>query len=407
MNSFIKSLPLVIAILFNSCSSSQKNGQAHNLNTLSWNEMETEAKGKTVSMMMWQGDLLINKYMNTYVKPKVKELYGIELELLNGQGNQIVTTLMTELEASKSKSEIDLCWINGETFYQLRQIEALHGPWVKQLPNSKFIDFENPFIGYDFQQKTDGYECPWGNVQLAIIYNSDKVETPPKSLIEMKEWVKENPGVFTIETGFTGMTVLKSWLAEIGGGRDVLNGDFDEALYNELSSELWAILKEMKPFMWKEGSTFPNSVGQMHQLFANGELWFTMSNNDSEVDNKIAQGVFPESARAYVFEKGTIQNSHYLGIPAHSVNKAAAMVVANFMISPEAQLEKMNPEVWGDGSILSMKKLPKEWQEKFNNIKGRDYAPNREEISEKAIIEPVAEYMIRLSKDFRKYVIEN
>lgn len=406
MKLILRIVLLAQIVLLSACSD-KKAKQETDLSSLSWQEIEAEAKDKTVSMMMWQGDLLINKYMNTYVKPKVKELYGIELELLNGQGNQIVTSLMTELEAGKSESEIDLCWINGETFYQLRQIEALHGPWVKQLPNSEYIDFKNLFIGYDFQQKTDGYECPWGNVQLAIIYNSEKVQDPPKLLAELKEWVKENPGVFSIETGFTGMTVLKSWLAEIGGGRDALNGEFDEALYKELSTELWFILNEMKPFMWKGGSTFPGSVGQMHQLFANGELWFTMSNNDSEVDNKIAQGVFPESARAYVFETGTIQNSHYLGIPAHSANKAAAMVVANFMISPEAQLEKMNPEVWGDGSILSMEKLPEDWQEKFKNIPGRKYAPNREEITEKAIMEPAAEYMIRLSKDFRQFVIES
>ncbi|MGB0431277.1 MAG: ABC transporter substrate-binding protein [Bacteroidia bacterium] len=404
-NSILKLLILLVGVY--SCKHKSTNQVQTPITALNWNQIIDDSKGKTVSMMMWQGDLLINKYMNTYVKPKVKKLFDIELELLNGQGNQIVTSLITELEAGKDESEIDLCWINGETFYQLRQIEALHGPWVKQLPNSEFIDFENPFIGYDFQQKTDGYECPWGNVQLAIIYNSEKVQDPPKSLVVLKEWVKENPGVFSIETGFTGMTVLKSWLAEIGGGRDALNGDFDEALYNELSTELWVILNEMKPFMWKEGSTFPNSVGQMHQLFANGELWFTMSNNDSEVDNKIAQGVFPKSARAYVFETGTIQNSHYLGIPTHSANKAAAMVVANFMISPEAQLEKMNPKVWGDGSILSIKKLPEEWQAKFENVPNRKYAPDREEISEKAIMEPAAEYMIRLSKDFRKFVIES
>lgn len=64
----------------------------------------------------------------------------------------------------------------------------------------------------------------------------------------------------------------------------------------------------------------------MHQLFASGELDFTMSNNDGEVDNKVIQGLLPKTSRAYVLDGGTIQNSHYIGITARSAHKAAAMV---------------------------------------------------------------------------------
>jgi hypothetical protein len=39
-------------------------------------------------------------------------------------------------------------------------------------------------------------------------------------------------------------------------------------------------------------TVFPENVAQVHQLFSNGELWFTMSNNDAEVDSKIAEGLF-------------------------------------------------------------------------------------------------------------------
>jgi putative spermidine/putrescine transport system substrate-binding protein len=42
-------------------------------------------------------------------------------------------------------------------------------------------------------------------------------------------------------------------------------------------------------------TVFPENVAQVHQLFSNGELWFTMSNNDAEVDSKIAERPFPNS----------------------------------------------------------------------------------------------------------------
>ena len=103
---------------------------------------------------------------------------------------------------------------------------------------------------------------------------------------------------------------------------------------------------------------------------------------------------------------GSIQNSHYLGITAHSVHKDAAKVMINFMISPEAQLQKMDPTVWGDGTVLAIEGLPADWQEKLQDLPGRTHAPSRTEINQRALMEPAPEYMIRIFEDFRKEVIE-
>jgi len=72
-----------------------------------------------------------------------------------------------------------------------------------------------------------------------------------------------------------------------------------------------------------------------------------MSFNDGEADNKVAIGLFPKTARAYALETGSLQNTHHLGIVGRSAHKAAAMVVANFLISPATQLEKLKPAVKG------------------------------------------------------------
>jgi putative spermidine/putrescine transport system substrate-binding protein len=344
--------------------------------------------------------------MNNYVKPALARDYGIDLRLLSGQGNEIVGLLMREMEAGVAASEVDLVWINGETFYQLRQIDALFGPFTDQLPNSKMIDWANPFIAYDFQQPVEGFECPWGNVQMILIYDEARLKSPPQNKEALAAWLIDNPGRFTIGNDFTGMTLLKSWLIDFAGGPGTLDGPFDEAKYRQASDSLWAYLKRIKPYLWQQGQTFPNQIAAMHQLFANGELWFTMSNNDSEVDNKILQGVFPSTARAYVPEEGTIRNTHYLGIPKNAPQKAAAMVVCNFLISPAAQWEKMQPAVWGDGTILFMEDLPSPWQEQFTRIPGRQFAPDRSAILSKALAEPDPEYMIRLFEDFRIKIIE-
>lgn len=396
---------VLLIFILSACNNHSDTSQKDPLQ-LSWNDILKEAKGKTVNFMMWQGDPQINKYMNDYIVPAAKDSFGITLHISAGQGNQIVSILMSEKEADKNASDVDMCWINGETFYQLRQIDGLFGPFVSKLPNTQFIDFENPFIKYDFQEPVNGMECPWGNVQLCIIYNKDKVIAPPKNRSELESYVKQNPGRFTIGTDFTGFTFLKSLLIDIAGGSENLKGKFDEAKYKKYSAQLWEYINRIKPYFWKEGKTFPASVSQMHQMFAQGELYFTMSNNDGEVDNKVATNTFPQYVASYVLESGTIQNSHYLGITKSSGNKAAAMVVCNFMISPEAQLKKNLSSVWGDGTILNIEKLSAGIKSKFDSVQNRKYGPKRSDIQPKALMEIAPEYMIRLNDDFRKYVIE-
>jgi putative spermidine/putrescine transport system substrate-binding protein len=139
----------------------------------------------------------------------------------------------------------------------------------------------------------------------------------------------------------------------------------------------------------------------------NGEVDFSMSNNDGEVDNKAQQGVLPDTARAYVLDTGTIRNSHYLGIPINAPNKAGALVLANFLISPEAQLKKAMPEVWGDGSVLAIDQLEPLWKSQFESVPGRVRVPPRSELETKALLEPAPEIMIRLHEEFRKQIIES
>lgn len=357
-------------------------------------------------MMMWQGDPYINAYMNRFVAPNLARRYGVKLRLVGGQGNAIVSLLMTEREAHRAASAIDIAWINGETFYQLRQIDALYGPFVDRLPGARLLDLANRFIAYDFQQPVQGWECPWGNVQMTLIYDTRRMARPPRTKEELAAWIGSHPGRFTFDTSFSGMTLLKSLLIDLAGGEQALAGPFDEARYRRASDRLWAYLRDLKPFLWKRGETFPQQLSQVHQMFANGELDLTMSNNDGEVDNKVLQGLFPATARGFVLDSGTIQNSHFLGVARHAPDLAGALVAIDFMISPEAQLEKMKPAVWGDGTVLDLARLPPAWRARFASLPPRRYGPERSAIQSKALMELAPLYMIRLYDDFRTQIVE-
>lgn len=183
-----------------------------------------------------------------------------------------------------------------------------------------------------------------------------------------------------------------------------MDGPFDDAVYDAASARLWAWVDRVRPHLWRGGETFPTGVAQLHQLFAAGEVDFTMSNNDGEVDNKALQGVLPPTARGFVLETGAIQNTHYWGIPAGAEDKAAALVAIDHLLSPAAQFEKLKPAVWGDGTVLDVARLPAAWADSFAAVPGRRLTPPRAALQPFAVPEPAAEVTIRLAADFRAWI---
>ena len=395
---------LLVCLFMVSCK--QQAVKQDDLSKLTWQQVEAKGKGAQLTMMMYQGDKKVNRYMNEYLVPALQQQYGITLTLVPGQGKDIVNNLMGEKEAGKAKSDIDLCWINGETFYQLRQIDALFGPYTDQLPNSKYVDFDNPVIRYDFQQEIKGYETPWGESFYYMIYDSAKTANPPVSMQQWQAWWQQHPGRFTLATDFNGMTLLKTWLIELAGGSKELDGKFDDQKYQKLSAQLWQFINTNKKYFWKKGETFPAGNTSISQMFGSGELDFTPSFNDADIDNKVAEGVFPAASKAYILQPGSIHNTHYVGITANSGNKEAAMLVCNFLISPAAQIRKNDITEWGSRTVLSYDKLEKNWQQKFDSLPKRKYGITTEQLKSNSIKEPEPEYMLRVFDDFRKKVIE-
>jgi len=400
----IEILLLILFIAFSSCNDDKN--VATDVEKLSWSEIEQQAKGKSVTILMYVASKGLNRYINEYVIPELKQRYGITMNIVNGQGKDIVNNIMSEKEAGKEVGQADLCWINGETFYQLRQIDGLYGPYTDRLPNSKFVDYDNPIIKYDFQEEVKGYETPWSLATFYLMYDSVRVKQPPVSMQDFENYWKANPGKFTIPNDFSGLTLLKTWLIELAGGGNALDGKFDQEKYERYSSQLWAWLNKNKQFFWKKGETFPATNTAASQMFGNGELNFGLSFGLSEIDLRVVEGVLPPTTKPLILKAGSIQNANYIGIIKNSGEKAAAMVVCNFLISPEAQAKKADLAFSGARPVLAYQKLSKQDQAMFDTLTKIKYGLQPSELEGKTIKEPAPTYMIKVSEDFRKYVIE-
>ncbi len=396
-------LASIISVAVSSCASKK---EGSNVDKLSWNEIEQQAKGKQVTLLMYVGSKGLNRYINEYVVPTLKERFGITLNIVNGQGKDIVSNIMSEKEAGQQVGQADLCWINGETFYQLRQVDGLYGPYTSKLPNSQYVDYENPIIRYDFQEEVKGYETPWSVATFFLMYDSARLPNPPVSMQDFENYWRTNPGKFTLPNDFSGYTLLKTWLIELAGGGNALDGKFDDAKYEKFSNQLWAWINNNKKYFWKRGETFPANNTAVSQMFGSGELDFGLSFGMAEIDTKVAEEVLPATTRPLIPKAGSIQNTNYIGIPYNAAEKAAAMVVCNFMISPEAQAKKADLSFSGARPVLAYNKLLQEDKAMFDKLTRLKYGLQPAQLQGRTIKEPAPTYMIKVTEDFRKYVIE-
>jgi putative spermidine/putrescine transport system substrate-binding protein len=372
---------------------------------MSWDAIVSRSKGTTVLWRMWRGDQAINAYVDGWVAPRMREQYEIDVVAVEGQGPELVNTLVTERDTrAGAAGSSSLVWINGETFAHLREEGLLRQGWTEQLPNTQWVDSSSDIIGRDFEQDPAGYESPWGTAQFALIYDSSRTPDPPRSVAALATWIRTHPGRFTHDQQFTGTTFLKSIMYALGGGVQAFQGGFSEERYVRGRDLLFAWLRDLRPFFWRGGATYPPDVAAMHRLFANTEIDVTMSNNANEVVNKIRQGVLPPGSRAVLLDEGTIANAHYVGIPFNAPNPAGAMVLADFLLSPEAQLQKLRGEVWGDGTVLATSRLPAPWPERFAQVARDAGALPPDQFAARARPEVAPRYHERLVADWRTLV---
>ncbi len=334
-----------------------------------WTAVVEEARGQTVYFNAWGGSDRINSYLQ-WAADNLQEQYGVTLKHVKvGDIAEVVGQLEAAKQVGRNEDgNVDLMWVNGENFAAMKRNSLTWGPFADNLEHTNIVK-DSPSIQFDFSVPVDGLESPWGGAQLVFIHDTAVMDEPPQSAAELLTYVVGGARfTYPAPPAFHGTTLIKQFLIELTDNPEALAKPVDAATFDEVTEPLWVYLDTLHPELRGKGKSWPNSGEATRQLLDDGEVDIALSFNPNEATAAVRSGQLPDSVRTYVFRDGTIGNTHFVTIPWNASAKAGAMVVANYLLSPEAQARKANPDYWGDPTVLDLTRLNEEDRKAFTDI---------------------------------------
>lgn len=383
-----------------------------------WDEVLELARGGEVNWWMWGGSDSINEFVNTFYGGPLSEEFGVTFNQVQlADTVDAVNQVLSEAEAGvNSGGAVDMIWINGENFKTLKQADLLYGPWAESIPNSRFVAWDNPALNRDFGLPVEGFESPWSGAQFQFVYDTARTaeEDLPRSFADLEAYAAANPGTVTyIAPGpgaFQGTRFVKQVLFEISGGQEQWVGDFNQELWDQWSPVLWERLNALEPNLWREGTTYPGDVNELNQLFANGEIDFSLTQAIAGASPGIASGDLPPTAKAFVWNDNMIGDFNYVAIPFNAANKASALVLANLILRPDRQALQVIPENgFGLGFGIDVNRVdPSDravLELAVNDLGSGAADPN--ELAASLVSDIVAEYQTLIEEGWEQNVLQN
>jgi len=367
------------------------------------------AEGQTVYWNAWGGDPATNDFI-AWVGGEMRDRHGVSVVHVKlSDTAEAVSRVLAEKAAGRDDGgAVDLVWINGPNFLAMKDEGLLYGPFVEALPSFALVDTQDkPSNVVDFTVPVAGLAAPWRIAQVAYLFDAERTDAAdlPRSIPEMTAWAQANPGRLTHPTArdFMGATFLKQALVELAPDPAVLQEPATDATYTEAVAPLWAWYDALRPTLWREGVEFPEGGPAQNQLLADGEIDIAITFNPAEAAAGAIQGRLPETTRVFFLEEGTIGNTSFVAIPYNAANAEGAMVVANFLMSPEAQARAQDPEHLGAFTVLDIARLSPDERAAFDVTDTHPAMPAPEEFV-RVLPEPHPSWMTRLVEDWERRI---
>ena len=328
-----------------------------------WAEVEARARDEgRVAFHHWGGSDAINVWIESVAVPALAER-GVALEpvrIVNAKDS--VDLALAERGAGRGLGEgsVDAIWLNGENFAALARQDALFGPFAPLLPNGALVEWDEgdprsaPNLR-DFGTPTEGREVPWSGEQYVCAYDADRVAAAdvPSTFEGLRAYLEARPGVFAYVAPphYLGNTFVQAAVYALnpdGTGAEPFQRPLEEIGAAELARLIAPgldYLRALEPLLLDGADGAPRYAtdeAALDAMFLQGEIDFACKFGLYAVAQGLLTGAMPEGATQFVFPEGAmIANKNFIAIPSNAPNPAAALVLADWMTSPEAQISKL------------------------------------------------------------------
>lgn len=288
--------------------------------------------------------------------------------LASGTGGQAgVDKLIAALKAGQKDIDIDLLETTDNDLGRICNEagkDALSTLTVDKIPNLKNVKSKSS-VGGDSAVVFRG-------TTVLLAYNSDKVQTPPKTDAELYEWIKKNPGRFAYNDPTTGGSGDSFVVTAIYNKLPAEALKSDDPKWKEQWKPGFDLLKELHPFMYKASGKvqYPAKNQGTIDLLASGEVDMIPAWADMILDQK-SRGLLPKSIMLTQITPAFTGGIQTIVVPSLSKNKEAAYKLLDFVVSPEGQnifVEKQKAIPVIDNSLL-----PKETVEMLSGLEVKEF----------------------------------
>src|SRR5205809_7961036 len=191
---------------------------------------------QTTLNVITAGDQNMVDYVNNYLAPKFEKMNpGVKVRAVGtGPGDsgsqKIYEKLSAQQKAGSAAWDVDVAVVHQRGAATM-VTETLLMPYRNDVAAGKLVSRDTATKAPG--ANVDGYVLPMFHSQIAFAYNPDLVKTPPKSFVELTEWVKKNPKQFGyngVKGGMSGVGFVMGWVAANSGMGDKLEkGPYDPA----------------------------------------------------------------------------------------------------------------------------------------------------------------------------------
>jgi len=334
------------------------------------------AAAQTTLNVVTAGDQNMVDYVNNYLAPKFEAANpGVKVRAVgtgpgDGGSQKIYEKLSAQQKAGNNEWDVDVAVIHQLASATMVK-EKLLLPYRNDVSVGKLVsrDTAKNALGAD----VDGYVMPMFHSQIAFAYNPDLVKAPPKSFVELNDWVRKNPKQFGyngVKGGMSGVGFVTGWVSAYSGIGDKLEkGPYDASSGPAIDKALTG-LKEFNQYVVMT----PGNAGTLDMLnrgeIAIGPVWVDMFYTWQ------ADGRMSPKIKLTLPSPGLPGQPMYYVIPAKAAHAALAKKFIELAESPEVQAEGIVKQFnWYPGidpQHVQSKLDPAAWNKLFTDISPSD-----------------------------------